>query len=688
MRWHRTTLLLLLAGLLAAVSALGALPIGPAGPLAHDADPPSPASLEDRWIVAFADLAGAEIIEDQWQGHRVLSVNEALGFAVVDVRDPVGFHLEDRHRANVAYVERDDPRAYTPLEAPDDPRYEEQYAFAQIQAPGAWNLTHGSSQVNVSVVDTGVDDAHEDLQDTIVKQRDFVADDDRAEDRCGHGTHVAGTLAANTNNGIGGAGTASGVSLFVAKAMSNMLILQCSGSTSDIADAITWSTDQGADVISLSLGSSSPSSAMGQAVDYAWDQGVLLVAAAGNGGECTDCVRYPAARDRVVAVTCTDSEEQQCSFSSQGPQAELAAPGEAILSTVPGDGYEEKSGTSMSTPHVSGAAALALSLDASLSNDQLRDRMNHTAHDLGADGHDGVYGHGQIDLAALLDGLGGASEGDPDPQGPEANFEASCRDLNCTLDASSSTAGDEPIASFAWRLGDGTSAQGVLVDHTYAQEGNYTVNLTVTDEAGREDAVDQLLQVEASTDGNDGTDDGDEDAGDNQTGPLLVESFDEAGPHAFELTGLWHVSSACAEPVSSPQHLAYNEEASCTYDTGEATTGSAIAAANLTDAGQPVLTFEHRWETESSSCGIISCSDWDIMRLQLRSQTGEEWTTIDEWTSQDDNQLAWTHARYDLSEWAGGLVEFGFFFDSRDDEDNDFEGWFVDDVLLEDAATE
>jgi serine protease len=622
--------------------------------------PPAPTASGDRWIVGFADLAQAGVDDGEWRGHAVVDVNDAIGFALVDVRDPVGFHLEDRHRENVAYVEREDPTEYVTLFTPDDPRYGEQYAFPQIGAPSAWDHTLGAGTVNVSVVDTGIDQDHEDLQATVAAQRDFVEDDGEADDRCGHGTHVAGTVSANTDNGVGVAGAVDGVDLLVAKALTNTLLVECSGSSSDVADAITWSVDHGADVVSLSIGSDEASSAIGEAVDYAWENGVLVVAAAGNDGSCSDCIGYPAARERVVAATCTDRDREQCSFASQGPQAELAAPGDDVLSTYDDGGYRELSGTSMSAPHVSGAAALALTLDPTLTNAQLRELLNATARDLGDAGHDNEFGHGELDAAALLDRVG-ADTNEP----PEASFTAGCTELNCTFDASNATDADGNVTSYDWDLGDGTTATGEAIEPSYDAEGTYTVTLTVTDDAGAQDEASQNVTVSEPT-----------------TGAILEEDFDDDRTQGFALSGLWHVTDACHAAYSSPNHLAYTQDDTCTYDTGDATNGTATFTVDTSGTQNPVLAFEHRWRTESTSCGLLSCEGYDHMRVEQR--VDEAWTTLAEWTSVDENQPEWTRERLALD--GEGPVDVRFVFDTRDDRDNDQEGWFVDDVQVTDEG--
>ncbi|MEF8756723.1 MAG: S8 family serine peptidase, partial [Halobacteriales archaeon] len=133
-----------------------------------------------------------------------------------------------------------------------------------------------------------------------------------------------------------------------------------SGSFSDIADAVEWATEQGTDAINMSLGGSSGSSTLKNAVEYAYNNGVYVVAAAGNDGLCSDCVGYPAAYDECVAVSALDENEDLATFSSTGTEVEIAAPGADVLSTTTADrgGYEQLSGTSMATPVVAGVAGL------------------------------------------------------------------------------------------------------------------------------------------------------------------------------------------------------------------------------------------------------------------------------------------------------------------------------------------
>jgi subtilisin len=249
---------------------------------------------------------------------------------------------------------------------------------------------------DIAILDTGIDSDHPDLVDNLgdgvafVNSRGKYAED--WDDDHDHGTHCAG-IAAAVDNGEGVVGVAPAATLHAVKVLSK----SGSGRFSDVAAGIEYTANQGWDVASMSLGAASGSQTIEKAVNYAYGKGVLVVVAAGNSGECTDCVGYPAAYSNAVAVSSTDRSDDLSSFSSTGPEVEIAAPGEAIYSSIPG-GYDTFSGTSMACPHVSGAAALLMA--AGYTNTEARDRLTATAEDLGLSATD--QGAGLLDVAAAL----------------------------------------------------------------------------------------------------------------------------------------------------------------------------------------------------------------------------------------------------------------------------------------------
>ena len=280
---------------------------------------------------------------------------------------------------------------------PDDPRFGDQYGLPQTRFPGAWDTVRGGPEADIAVLDTGVDAAHPDLGTKVVLQRNFTTSPETsvASDNAGHGTHVAGIAAARTNNGKGVAGSCPGCDLLVAKVVSGG-----GANDADVVDAIEWATDRGAEVVNLSLGGPGRSDALENAVNYAWNNGVVVVAAAGNFD--TSVKEYPAAYPRAIAVAATNKNGLRWYESNFGAWVDVASPGAGIVSTYPGGGYRTLSGTSMSSPHVAGLAGMLAAQGRSASG--IRTRLQSTATDLGADGKDNLYGHGRINAYRAVGG--------------------------------------------------------------------------------------------------------------------------------------------------------------------------------------------------------------------------------------------------------------------------------------------
>lgn len=240
-----------------------------------------------------------------------------------------------------------------------------------IVLPHAGILGEG---IEVALLDTGVDLRHPDLRDNIVGGIDFVNHDDEPQDDNGHGTGVAGILAA-TENGLGLVGVAPKVGIWAVK----MLGHDEQGSISDLIRGIEWALDRGVEIINMSLGTPEDNPALREAIIAAYQAGVLLVAAAGNKGSQ---VLFPAAYPEVIAVAASDKNDQHAWFSNMGPEVELTAPGTDLLSTGLTGQYQIVNGTSFSVPHVSGVAALLFSIGITDAR-QVRQRLDQTAEDLG-----------------------------------------------------------------------------------------------------------------------------------------------------------------------------------------------------------------------------------------------------------------------------------------------------------------
>ncbi len=340
-----------------------------------------PAYAPDQVIVKFKEGTSARTMKatHQEEQAKLLSRNETLGFDVVKVEDKSVEQAVQEYEKNpdVEYAEPN--YIYTIQWTPNDPDFSSrQWGPQKVQAPEAWDVTRGSSSTRIAIVDTGVQYDHPDLAGKVVRGYDFVDDDSDPYDGNGHGTHCAGIAAAVTDNGRGIAGMAPNATIYAVRVLDD----NGSGTLDDVANGIIHAADNGADVISLSLGAPVGATTLRNAVDYAWNSGSVVVAAAGNSG--TSLPSYPAYYDNAIAVTATDSNDNKASFSNYGSWVDVAAPGVDIYSTYTGSSYRSLSGTSMATPHVAGLAGL---LDAQgRSASQIRAAIENTADPISGTG--------------------------------------------------------------------------------------------------------------------------------------------------------------------------------------------------------------------------------------------------------------------------------------------------------------
>jgi len=322
-------------------------------------------------------------------GGEILDKEPALNCVLVRAKDVHTFIRNIMREEMVDYAEPNYIVRATYM--PNDPYYSHQWGLPAIKADKAWDIEKGNKSVKIAIVDTGIDYTHEDIAPNYVSGGyDWVNGDTDPLDDNGHGTHCAGIAAAVIDNGKGIAGVAQ-VSIMAEKVLNRYGY----GSDWNVARGIVHATQSGANVISMSLGSSSFSRTLQKACLYAWRNGCILVAAAGNDGARS--ISYPARFKTVICVGSIDQSNSRSSFSNYGPQMELVAPGEYILSTYPGDMYVYMSGTSMATPFVAGVAALVWSQNPSLCNQKVRIILAKTADDLGKTGWDIEYGFGRVD---------------------------------------------------------------------------------------------------------------------------------------------------------------------------------------------------------------------------------------------------------------------------------------------------
>lgn len=320
---------------------------------------------------------------------------------------------------------------------PNDPLYPQQWNLDLIRAAEAWDVTTGTRDVVVAVLDSGIAydtrgqfcAAEDFAADTFVPGFNVLLDAPDALDDNGHGTHVAGTIAQGVNNGIGGVGVAPTVKLMPVKVCESYWNEQTGSmdgrcSSFDVAEGIFWAVDQGADVINLSLGGFSGSGVELDALLYAEQRGVVVVAAAGNAGRGT--LNYPAAFPTVLSVGAVSPFGQIAPYSNSGAGLDVVAPGGLDVNSdrilTPDEGVVQETlnparrypfnlcdiefrafqGTSMAAPHVAAVAALVLSTGTTVSPQEVREVIRRTAQDLGAPGYDPFYGFGLLDAGAAV----------------------------------------------------------------------------------------------------------------------------------------------------------------------------------------------------------------------------------------------------------------------------------------------
>ena len=478
--------------------------------------------VQGEFLVKFKPNVSEQTIEALNSSHGVSTIYTSPYAGFRRLSTPEGEAVADmveiyQANANVEYAEAN-YIAYA-LNAPNDELYSRQWhlynsSYGGIKAESAWNISTGTGVI-VAILDTGI--AYEnyseknqagsqmsyqqapDLAGTLFAAGyDFVNDDEHPNDDSvsGHGTHIAGTIAQSTRNGLGTAGVAFDAYLMPVK----ILDRDGAGTYADIAEGIIWATDNGAHVINLGLGGTEPSMALEEAIAYSYNRGVTLIAAAGNDG--IDGVCYPAAYDDyVIAVGATRYDETLSYYSNYGLNLDLVAPGGDLNVDQNGDGYEDgilqqtykidgdntiswgykfTEGTSMAAAHVSGVAALLIANGNATSPAEVRQALESTAEDKDAAGWDIRYGWGIVNAFAALQWT--ASEAEPQlgaqPLNAEFTAEPTMGPRNTRVQFTNQSTGN--ITSVLWNFGDGTTSSVLNPSHIYGDPRTYTVSLTVT----------------------------------------------------------------------------------------------------------------------------------------------------------------------------------------------------------------
>lgn len=359
------------------------------GPLAHAQN-----SSEKEVIVVYKNKAGKETILDndadvkqQYKHLPAVAVTADQETVKELKQDPNILYVEN----NVSFTAADSTDFKVLSDGTDTSDNFEQWNLEPIQVKQAWKAGLTGKNIKIAVIDSGIS-PHDDL--SIAGGYSAVSYTSSYKDDNGHGTHVAGIIGAK-HNGYGIDGIAPEAQIYAVKALDQ----NGSGDLQSLLQGIDWSIANGMDIVNMSLGTTSDSKILHDAVNKAYEQGVLLVAASGNDGNGKP-VNYPAAYSSVVAVSATNEKNQLASFSTTGDEVEFSAPGTNITSTYLNQYYATGSGTSQATPHAAAMFALLKQRDPAETNVQLREEMRRNIVDLGTAGRDQQFGYGLIQYKA------------------------------------------------------------------------------------------------------------------------------------------------------------------------------------------------------------------------------------------------------------------------------------------------
>ncbi len=612
---------------------------------------------ERSFIVGFHDLPNERA---QYHSERVTFYDEDLRYFVVEPENDQRFENQAKNDDRVRYVQEnhnDIERFYEP----NDEHYPQQYGPQITDTHWAWAKTLGSTAVTIGFLDGGITVDHEDIDATRVTGWNYYADNDDISEggNCDyHGSHVVGIAAALTDNEAGIAGKSQ--SSIIMQKMWGEGLLECSAaSVSDFAQALKDLADQGAHISSNSWGGTNDQ-AIHDAIRYASDKGVIHVAAAGNHGPCDDCVAFPwrDAGDHVIIASASDEEDTFASFSSQGPEVSVIAPGDDVLSVDGSDpsGYTKMSGTSMSAPHVSGAIALYIDAHGHPGDHATMEQLvRDSADDLWLP--EDQQGDGRLNVAKLVHG---------EAIGPTAAFNASCEGRTCTFNASSSFDSHDEIIEHEWSLSEDLIKHGETVEHTFDEDNTHRVELTVVNSTRSTDNTDGYVTATVP------------DADTGQT-RLFHDGFEDQTLWSWSMGGhnnLWRIANDCVEPWNGAWMLAFSIEEQCDFDDGHVqgyVTTPRIDASGLHNV---TLSFAHFFEVEEAD------GAWDVMRVKA-SDNGRDFDTIAQWDARNHTNEDWEEVTLDVSSYASENLTVRFFFDSFDRLANDYLGWDIDDVEIQ-----
>ena len=601
---------------------------------------------------------------------------------------------------------------------PNDPQFASTYGLhntgqeggttdADIDAPAAWDITTGSNTVVVAVIDTGVDYTHPDLVNnmwinpgetpgnSIDDDGNGVVDDIHGANLIGsgeptndltdeyvHGTHVAGTIGAEGNNGIGVAGVAWDVQIMALKVFD----VDGFGTMEDAIEAFEYATRMRTEygvnvrVTSNSWRFAEYSQALYDAVEASGNAGILCVAAAGNDLANLDFnPRYPAAFDlpNVISVAATDRNDSYAWFTNYGATTvDLAAPGVDILSTLPGNSYGSFSGTSMATPHVSGAAALVWSKFPALTPVQVKGRLLSSIDDISnipGNSTKQTLTNGRLNIqGALFVG------DDLIPPAPVDDLAATGSTLG-SVTLTFTVSGNDGLIGTADYYDIRYSTVPIVTEADFASASQMTSEPSPQPPGSIETATISGLDFDTTyyfalkvLDYSDNASLLSNVASARTQNAVIAFADDmESGGPGWNADGLWHLSTRRADSLLNSFY--YGDENTGNYDTGFANSGSLTSPAiDLTAATEAVLVFDDWRQVESSFAPF----DGAYLRL---SRDGVSWSTV--WADYVSTR-GWSKRTVDVTPWVGGNLYVQFYFETVDDQFNLPEGWYVDDVMV------
>ncbi|MGH9722028.1 MAG: S8 family serine peptidase [Bryobacteraceae bacterium] len=470
------------------------------------AQKPGDKTVQGRLLVQARAGAAAGSVDQALARHGAGVEKHHGQIRVTVLRVPEG--QADRIKDSLAgtglfnFVERDGLARGSSV--PNDPGFSSEWHLSKVQGPQAWDITTGASSVKIAIVDSGVDANHADLAGRVAAGWSFLSGNSNTADVLGHGTAVAGVAAASSNNATGVAG------ITWQNPIMPLVVLNSSdyASYSNIANAIIYAADHGARIINVSIGGSSSSSTLQSAVDYAWARGAVVFASAMNNSTSTPY--YPAACDKVIAVSATTSTDGLASFSNFGTWIDLSAPGASIFTTMNGGGYGYWNGTSFASPLTAGIAALALSKNPALGAAALVSLLQQNSDDLGSAGFDSSFGWGRVnayravvaaqnslasDLTApavvISTPVSGASVSGPIPVQGSASDNAGVTRIELHIDGQFSSSTTVSPFSFPWdsrSVANGSHTLTVKAFDAAGNVGSSAVTVNVSNQAAPDTA--------------------------------------------------------------------------------------------------------------------------------------------------------------------------------------------------------